>query len=615
MANSIKLGPQHRMATIERRADSQESRTVELAFSSEEPYARWWGVEVLGHGDNEVDMNWMKSGRAPLLLNHEPEDQIGIVEKAYIGPDRVARAVVRFGKGVKADEVFNDVMDGIRCNVSVGYEIRAMRLEEESDGLATYRVTDWRPFEVSIVSVPADTTVGVGREAEDGAKEIPIQPHERSKAMPAETTTTTEQPKAVAAPAVKREEVEQSIRKRELDRINDITAMGQQHKLDQAMVNKAISEGTSSDDFARSVLDHLSKERPNVVRAAESAEIGMSQSDIQRFSIVRAINALANPQDRRVQEMAAFEFEASAAAGQRMGMTPKGIMVPMDVLTSRAALNVGTASAGGNLVATELMAGSFIELLRKKSALAQLGSFILSGLNGNLAIPKQTGGASAYWVSAEGGDATESAPTFGQVPLSPKTMGAFTDLTRQLLLQASTDVEGLVRNDLIKALALELSRAGLYGSNANGQPKGVSLQTGINTTTFAAANPTYEEVVAMESAVAADDADVGSLGYAVNTAMRGHFKTTVKFANTGMTIWEQGNTVNGYACAVSNQVVAGDAFFGNFADLIIGMWGGLDLTVDPYSNSKSGTVRVVALQSIDVAVRHPESFCFSNDGV
>jgi HK97 family phage major capsid protein len=117
----------------------------------------------------------------------------------------------------------------------------------------------------------------------------------------------------------------------------------------------------------------------------------------------------------------------------------------------------------------------------------------------------------------------------------------------------------------------------------------------------------------MESKVAADNADIGSMAYLMNASMRGALKTKDKGTDTGAYVFEPGGTVNGYNVGVSNQVASNDIFFGVWSQLIMGMWSGLDLMVDPYSNSKSGTVRVVALQDVDFAVRHPESFCRGNN--
>jgi HK97 family phage major capsid protein len=347
-------------------------------------------------------------------------------------------------------------------------------------------------------------------------------------------------------------------------------------------------------------------------RSAErSANIGLSDRDADRFSFLRALNALANPNNHSAQAAAGFEYEVSRAASDRMGVIPRGILVPNEVL--RRDLQTSVFSQGGALVGTDVPTGSLIELLRNRLVLAQVGARVLDGLIGNVGIPRQTGAATAYWISPEGGSPTESEQQFGQVSLTPKTVGAFTDMSRQLLLQTSAAVEGFVRDDLARVLALAIDQAAIYGSGVAGQPLGVFNTAGVNTKDFAAANPTYAELVAMESLVAADNADVGALAYVVEPAMRGTLKGTEKFSSTGQTVWEPGNTINGYPAAVSGQLTAGDVLFGNWADLLIGMWGALDLMVDPYANSKAGSVRVVALQSVDVALRNAVSFCIGND--
>ena len=207
--------------------------------------------------------------------------------------------------------------------------------------------------------------------------------------------------------------------------------------------------------------------------------------------------------------------------------------------------------------------------------------------------------------------------TVGSVSLTPKTLGAFTDVTRQLLIQSSLDVEALIRDDLASAIALTIDLGALSGSGSSGQPTGIKNTSGINTVDFGTAPdlvPTFAQVVAMETAVAEDNALMGNLAYIMPAAMYGALKTTEKASNTAQFVVEPGGTVNGYRAIVSNQCASGDAYFGNFADLLVGMFGGLDIVVDPYTASTSGTVRVVALQSCDVAVRHAVSFCLGNDG-
>lgn len=604
----------HREVLIDKRGIDAEKRTVELAFSSEtRDVKRWYGTEILDHSPKSVRLGRLNDGGA-VLVNHNSDKQVGVVESAKIDADRVGRAVVRFGKGAEADAVFQDILDGIRRKVSVGYMVHEYVLESSTEEGDTYRVTDWEPTEVSIVAVPADNTVGVGRNKE--TKSTTEQKETRTMDPKTETPATPAAPAAPAAPPVDvraiTEKAQQEARTNELKRINALEGIGEKFKDfgGPELARKAIAEGWDEAKLNEAILARAGEKKP-----VPDGKIGMSDKEIRQYSFLKVLHALANPGDKRAQEMASYERELSDAAVEKRGSAAQGILVPYDVLCTplKRDLTVGTATAGGHTVATDLLAGSFIDLLRKRMVLNALGATTLNGLVGNVAIPRQTGSATAYWV-AESGAPTESQQAFDQVTLSPKTVGAFTDFSRKLFLQSSIDVENLVRGDLIKVLGLEIDRVGLYGTGSSNQPLGVKNTSGINTKDFAAMAPTFAEIVGLETEVAADNADIGTLAYLVNARGRGSLKTTEKASSTGQFIWEQGNTVNGYRCEVSNQVEGNgssteDYFFGNWADLLIGFWSGLDLMVDPYSNSTSGTVRVVALQDVDVAVRHPESFC------
>lgn len=281
----------------------------------------------------------------------------------------------------------------------------------------------------------------------------------------------------------------------------------------------------------------------------------------------------------------------------------------------------GTAAAGGNLVATDLLAGSFIDIFRNAMVLSGLGVRMMSGLVGNVAIPKQTGAATAYWV-AENTAPNESQQSFGQVTMSPKTVGAYTDIGRTLLNQSSVDVEALVMNDLATVLGLAVQQAAINGTGASGQPSG--LLTLITPTVVGGANgsaATWQNIIDLETSVAVANADVGSMAYLTNAKVRGKLKSTQKFAGTnGQPVYADGDTpLNGYRAAITNAVpsnltkgtasgVCSAILMGNFADLMIGMWGSTELLRDPYSGSTAGTVRIVSLQDVDVALRNVESF-------
>lgn len=585
--------------------DTDDDRRLELSFSSEFPVERYYGREVLSHDAEAIDLGRLNDG-APVLFNHDPGKVIGVVERAWVdGKKRRGMAEVRFSRNAFAQEVLADIRDGVLRNVSVGYGIG--KLEESRDEGNTFVATRWQPHEVSVVSVPADPSIGIGRTlgidpAADAAP--PIQP---SRSM-----------EETKAPNL--EEVRAAAQAEERARVASITALCREH--DVNLSQTLIERGASKEEAMGEILEALAKrsKQPAQVKAApaaaaiepvaQSADIGLTDREARSYSFVKAIRAMAFPNDRAAYEAAAFEREVSAAVEQRTGKTAQGYLVADEVL--KRDLTVSTASAAGDLVFTDARPGSFIELLRNRLALNTLGVTMLTGLNGPVAIPRQTGAATAYWV-AEKGAPSESNPTVDQVNLTPKTLGAYTEFSRRLILQSSIDVETMVRNELATVIALEIDRAALYGLGNTNQPLGLKLVTGINTEDFANNAPTYAELVSMETKIAADNADIGAMAYVTNSTIYGGFKTTEKASGTAQFVLEPGGTVNGYSVVRSNQVATGDVFFGVWSQMLMGMWGALDLQVNPYALDTSGGVRVTALQDVDVAVRHPEAFTRGNN--
>ena len=583
---------ERRATDMDIRGVDEKKRTVSIAVSSELPVERSFGREILVHEDGAIDMAFLASGRAPLLLDHDMERQIGVIESVELSADRVLRAKVRFGRSALAQEVFQDVVDGIRGNVSVGYRVNKM--ERSPTDKDAYLVRSWSPLEVSVVSIPADPSVGVGRSAAALEPKPTVEPSIKKEAKMADE---------VNLDAVRAEAAEAAARNAAA-----IIELGARHNK-RDLADAAIKSGKSIEQFRGELLEVIGNDKP-----LDNQDIGLSKKEARSFSLVRAIAALANPGDRRLREAAAFEFEAGEAAAQRYGRSAQGIMVPVDVLGVWKQRDLNT-SDDNEIVATNLMAGDFIDVLRNSASVMQAGARMMPGLVGNVAIPKKTAASAGGWISTEGGASSESEPTFGTVSLTPKTVGAFTDMTRQLILQSTPSVEALVRDDLTQALALAIDKGALEGTGLSGQPTGILSTVGVNKpTNFAAAVPTFAEMVALETAVAEDNALMGNLAYITDAATYGGLKTKAKDAGSGMFVIENGQA-NGYNVIRSQQCTAGNVYFGNFSDLLIGMWAGLDLTVDPYTASTSGTVRIVALQTVDVAVRHAVSFAYNNDGV
>lgn len=595
-----------------------ENRTLEFSFSSELPVERWFGKEILSHKSGAADLSRLNNA-APLLYNHDMDELIGVVEKSWMGSDNRGYARIRFSKNARAQEIMKDVEDGILRNVSFGYQIKDLeltKLNKETDE-REYTATSWEPFEISLVTVPADPTVGIGRSAEDAPKEL-VAILERAQdnfsktnagltaAPKGEKMDPKETPvdvKVVADEAAKAERV----------RAASITAMGE--RLGQTdLARQLVESGKTIDEARAAFLEKVPGKQ--IALNGREAEVGLTEKELGKFSFLKIMAALANPTDRKLQEAAAFEREVSEAAAVKSGKSARGFMVPVDVLRQKRDLTVGSATGGGYTVATELEAGSFIELLRKKSIVQQAGARVLNGLVGNIAIPRQSGAGTAYWV-AESGAPTESQQSVDQVTMSPKTVGAYTDYSRKLLLQSSIDVESFVRQDLATVIALELDRVALYGTGSSNQPAGLKPGlNGYNTASqeinFAGDTPTFAEVISLETAITSLNAEAPNMKYLINATMQGALKGAVKVSSYPVFILENGQ-MNGYSTMVSNQIASGDVWFGDWSQLILGFWSGLDLMVDPYSNSTSGTVRIVALQDCDIAARHFESFARGNN--
>ena len=565
-----------------------DERSMEFPFSSEYPVSRYFGSEILSHNMESANLSRLNDG-APLLYNHDPDRMIGVVERAWIDGDRKRGYVkVRFSRNQFAQEVLQDVRDGILRGVSFGYSIDKMEQREDN-----FVATNWSPYEVSLAVIPADPTVGIGRSLEDADPEPAASTASPVNPMTEPVMDNTPDLEVIRSEAVKAER----------DRTASISSMGERHKLPD-LARELIDGGKSVDEARAAFLEKIGTQP--VEHSITANDLGLTEKETRSFSFVKALNFLSNQGDAQARRDAAFEIEVGEAAAKKYERSSNGIVIPNEVL--RRDLVVGTPTAGGDLVDDVLLAGSFIDLLRNRLAIAQAGATMLTGLQGNVSIPRQTSAATAYWVG-ENSAPTESQQAIDQVNMSPKTVGAFVDYSRRLLLQSSIDVEGMVRNDLARVIALEIDRAAIYGTGSSNQPLGLTNVSGIGSETLTGTG-TFAELIAMETDVAAANADAGALRYIVNATTRGGLKGTKKDAGSGEFVFADGE-INGYPAIVSNQLANNDALFGDFSMFIMGMWSGLDLTVDPYAGATAGTVRVIALQDVDFAVKQPGAFCFA----
>lgn len=620
---TLKPGTQlHRAFAVERSAVNEEARTVELSFASETPYERWWGIEVLECTPTAMRLARLSAG-GPFLMDHNTRDQIGVVESITIGTDRVARAVVRFSKSARANEIFQDVIDGIRRNVSVGYEIKAAVLVETNEDTDTYRVTDWEPFEVSLVSVPADFSVGVGRSAQEASPVIPLPPQtppaNRSKESTMAVAETQAAPAAApaaasaAAPAVPAliSEATRAADQAVNQRVSEILAIGDKFERFGGieLARQAIAKGETVDQLRAHIMNAMTAAQTDPV-----TKLGLSEKEAQRFSVLKAIRALVD----KTWKGAEYELECHNEILKRTGLPEAvngGFFVPVDVMTrgmagpQRRDLTVASATGGGNLVATNLLPGSFIDLLRARARVAQLGATMLPGLVGNVAIPKLTGAATAYWLTNESTAITESQQTVGQLTLAPKNLGAYTEISRQLMLQSTPAAESLVMNDLARVLALAIDLAAFEGSGSSGQPTGVSNTAGIGSVSGGSLG--LAGIIEFQTDTGSANALADNSAYVTTPAVAGLLMQRQRFTSTDTPLWT-GSVLDGlmmgFQATTSTQLTAATMTFGDWSQVVIGEWGMLEIALNPYANFTAAISGIRAIQTVDVGVRQAAAF-------
>lgn len=700
LQDGAKLGPLERHVVLGRSAAADgapasravpgldvDARTLELTFSSEEPVDRWFGSEVLSHAAGAADLSRLNDG-APLLFNHDMSDVIGVVERAWLGPDLRGHACVRFARTPRGDEVMGMVADGVLRNVSFMYRVDKYRIDSEDedpyyDPDAVYTATRWMAYEVSIVSVPADQTVGVGR-SESG----PAGPEARSVAVEVRSTRGAAHPQPQAERAAQaqgttpvEEETMHSIRRNpvcqaadvtssaggaapaqanqgadpvvvERKRVEDIVALGRAHSLPLEQVHGMIQRGLDIAEARGEVLANiLQRQSGPVASLGGSYSPDLSDKEKRKYSYLRALQASVTKDWGK----AGFEREVSSDIAKRTGKDTQGFYIPNDLpfapdeehlrawqmmsrqglVQQRSPYLVGTAVQGGNLVQTNLLYENFVEVLRNQLVTAILGARYLTGLTGNIDIPRQISQTGTYWV-AESGAPTESEATFDKVSLRPKTIGALSKMSRLMLLQSTPAIEMLARQDLLATIALGVDLAAMSGTGASNQPTGIINQSGVGSVVGGTngALLTFDHLIQLKYATKFANAPQGAAAYAMNSKCVGYLSTLK--ASTGQYLWDpQGgltagspDRVKGSPYAESQQLrstlvkgssgaVCSELIYGNWQELFVAMWGITEIMLNPYDSTgfTTGDVLVRAFQTCDIGVRHGASFAVMSDAL
>ena len=597
-----------------------EDRTLELSVSSDAPYQRWWYTEILDHSPDAVNLSRFNDS-ANLLFNHNRDDYIGVIEKAWVENGKL-RNKVRFDTHKLAQKIHDSVNAGIIRNVSIGYVIDELVLEKQGKNEPdTYRATKWTPYETSLVTVPADASVGVGRsfELEGGSLEETTR---RVVCTEVNSNIKTDMDKDKET-TITLEINEVDIKKAERDRIRSIMAAGKKYGCLE-IAQRAVDEDMTLEQARSLFLDNVRGQQKPVANMVNP--VGMSKKEQQRYSLRKAIAYQAGL--LRASD-AGLELEVSDAIAKQLGKTPEGVFVNPQELV-RADYFTGTPETGGDLIETELLSERFIESLRNVSAILGLGVTYLSGLEGNVDIPRQASFSDAYWLG-ESDTITQDEATFETIGLRPKDIAVRSKVTRRMLLQSSIDIERFMRNDLITAIALGIDKAIIMGTGTGNEPLGILNYPGVNSIDLGAngGNLSWETIIEMQTQIAIDNAMEGECAYVFNAVTKGRLQTTLDHATgAGRWIWE--NTTNpvegaiaGYRARCSNQLPSNltkgtgtnlsAGIFGSFRNILLGNWGVLDLMTDPYTGFNEAIVQLRAIQTLDFELRRPDYFCVVTD--
>jgi len=355
---------------------------------------------------------------------------------------------------------------------------------------------------------------------------------------------------------------------------------------------------------------------------------GEFEEEASQFSIVKAIQAQASGNWSDAGREREVHQELAGKYGQR---SANGVLVPNQSWQKRTFV-AGTASAGGNLVATDVLADSFIDALRPTSVVMQAGATVLGNLQGNVSIPKRTGSSTAAWFGADDSDAlSESVGTFGAISLSPKTVGSYSKYSRLMKLQATPDIENLIRQDMLEKIGTQIDIACIQGTGSSSQPTGI-LSASDTTVTALGTNgaaASIDTLITLKKSVSVANADDGSCCYLINSKVESAL-SQLKDSNGAYFLNPFGGELGaarfaGRRMLVSNNVPSSltkgsgsnlsAIIYGRFSDVLVGTWSGVEIDIDPYTDFAKGSVGVRALTSIDVGVRHGESFGLVKDAV
>lgn len=483
-----------RYLVIQRDGIDEDKRTVWMAASSELPYERWWGIEILDHSPKSIRTERLKSGLA-VLVGHDTANHVGIVKDFEIATDRKLRTQARFGRSARAEETFRDVLDEILVNVSVGYVIHDLVLEKSEDGVNTYRITDWEPLEVSLVPVPADPSVGVGRALDPPDPELnpertTMDPQEKAR-IEAETRAKVEAEFKAKAEADERARAEaaraaantpEAVLKRERERVEAITVAGVEFK-DTELAAECIKDGNATvETFKARKLEKMRGAQKPFATAEPGgpeanyggAQYGDGARARFRYGKLKAFTkdfALGNGKTLPAEEAAhrAGMWLAATVYGKEWASKwcrDNGIDLLQRVGSEVRVMSGNTLGAGGALVPIE-MEQAVIDLRDAYGVIRKLVR-VRPMASDQKQIPRRTGGLTAYFFNDDDGTGiTASDKGWDLVTLSAKKLGVLSRVSKDLVEDAIIDVVDDLAQEMAYAFAVKEDNCGINGDGTS----------------------------------------------------------------------------------------------------------------------------------------------------
>lgn len=589
--------------------------------------------EVLEHGAGAVRMGWFASGNAPFLWMHDREKPIGIIEGARLENSNIVLDVLM---SPNATDIVRDIDAGILKNVSVGYRIfkESVTSRDEVSGETVWTVTDWEPRECSLVTVPADDSVGFGRS--ERSESLKSRDRNQVENNSSKTNTMDTPPSTITTVEAERSRTDAVTTER--NRVSAISAAAIAALAAglgdfSARADEAIKNGSEVADFQRHILDNV-KKTPGV----STEELGLSQKEAKRYDFGNVINGML---EGDLSKRAAFELEVSSAIKKRQdrGADPERVAIPADVLLRgyiprnpavaaamgfgnreramvSAVATTGALSETGNqaaahMISNDLLPDMLIESLREEAIILGLGVTMLPGLTGDVRIPREIIDPLFYWVG-EDREPTEGNYDLDEIALNFKTVAARIPFTRQSIKQSSRNIENMALASLRRGLALAIDNALLNGTGASGQPLGVFGTAGIGAVTTGG-SPSYANLLALWAALSNSHVDQSRARLVTNTLGAQRLLETKKDAGSGEFLAKFGESNNRISTAIGmaevcNTVPAAKMLYGDFSKLFVGMWGSLEIVRDTSTKVATGGVVLRFFQDIDCKVARSSAF-------